>query len=194
MKQWATRRGFTIVELLIVIVVIAILASITIVTYTFVRQDSYNARINAGVAQYVEAIQAYYSLNGSYPTTTPENNGDHIAMICLGTGYPSHQCGTVSGADVSEDSLFNSEMQNVLTGNPPALGDAAIKVGSETYIGASYGLDATTHSSTGYARMVEYALNGANQDCKVAGAWAYNSSTTPATTACEIDFEEVPAR
>ena len=44
MKTWAKQSGFTIVELLIVIVVIAILAAITIVAYTGIQE---RAKISA---------------------------------------------------------------------------------------------------------------------------------------------------
>ena len=54
----ARARGFTIVELLIVIVVIAILAAITVVAYNGVQQRSQNAKIDADLSMLVKAIQA----------------------------------------------------------------------------------------------------------------------------------------
>lgn len=49
--------GFTIVELLIVIVVIAILAAITIVAYNGIQQRSQTAKIDADLASLVKAIK-----------------------------------------------------------------------------------------------------------------------------------------
>lgn len=63
-------RGFTIVELLIVIVVIAILAAIVIVAYQGItaKANTTKAQTNAVTAQKVaEAINAD---NSAYPTTT----------------------------------------------------------------------------------------------------------------------------
>lgn len=50
MKKWAQRKsGFTIVELLIVVVVIAILASITIVSYSGIRQRAEESSAKSAV-------------------------------------------------------------------------------------------------------------------------------------------------
>lgn len=62
-------RGFTIVELLIVIVVIAILAAITIVAYNGIRERSVNSQMVSAVSTYVRAIQAYNAQNSQLPMT-----------------------------------------------------------------------------------------------------------------------------
>lgn len=71
MKQWAkTSRGFTIVELLIVIVVIAILAAITIVAYSGIRQQSEASALAVSLKQASQKIQTYAVTNGDqYPPT-----------------------------------------------------------------------------------------------------------------------------
>ena len=63
-------RGFTIVELLVVIVVIGILAAITIVSYTGItaKANTTKALSNAQSAQNVAEI--YAADNGYYPATT----------------------------------------------------------------------------------------------------------------------------
>lgn len=62
------RNGFTIVELLIVIIVIAILATITIVAYNGITQQSKSSQ-RAAVARILSnALENYYTLNGTYPT------------------------------------------------------------------------------------------------------------------------------
>lgn len=70
------RRGFTIVELLIVIVVIAILAAIVIVTYNGIQAKARNAtRIN-DIKTTQKLIEAYNIQHGEYPKTTnnPHSN------------------------------------------------------------------------------------------------------------------------
>ncbi|MDB5167909.1 MAG: ral secretion pathway protein [Candidatus Saccharibacteria bacterium] len=59
--------GFTIVELLIVIVVIGILAAITIVAYTGVQARARNADRQADINAIVKALALYQIDNGSYP-------------------------------------------------------------------------------------------------------------------------------
>lgn len=61
--------GFTIVELLIVIVVIGILAAITIVAYNGIQDRAKAARILSDVNQVAKKIEIYNATNGSYPST-----------------------------------------------------------------------------------------------------------------------------
>jgi prepilin-type N-terminal cleavage/methylation domain-containing protein len=64
-----SKTGFTIVELLIVIVVIGILAAVTVVAYATVSDRATISSINANLAQVNKAIRSYHSTNGSYPST-----------------------------------------------------------------------------------------------------------------------------
>lgn len=61
-----SRSGFTVVELLIVIVVIAILAAITTVTYTGVQNRARDSARKQDIATLVKATQLYYVDNGDY--------------------------------------------------------------------------------------------------------------------------------
>lgn len=62
-------RGFTIVELLIVIVVIGILAAITIVSYGGVTTNARNAGYKADAAQIMKVAETYNADEGVYPTS-----------------------------------------------------------------------------------------------------------------------------
>ena len=63
MKQ----RGFTIIELLIVIVVIAILVSITIVAYNGVQKRAYDAVARADAGKLGKLMQLYQASTGLLP-------------------------------------------------------------------------------------------------------------------------------
>jgi prepilin-type N-terminal cleavage/methylation domain-containing protein len=65
------QTGFTIVELLIVIVVIAILASITIVAFRGIQGRARDAERSSDVSNLMKALETYKSLNGGYPSPTP---------------------------------------------------------------------------------------------------------------------------
>jgi prepilin-type N-terminal cleavage/methylation domain-containing protein len=71
MKQWARKQtGFTIVELLIVIVVIAILAVIIIVAYTGIRERAIVSSVQSGLSQATKKVLAYAVDNAdTYPIT-----------------------------------------------------------------------------------------------------------------------------
>ena len=69
MKQWEKQTGFTIVELLIVVVVIAILAAITIVAYNGVTERSRFSSMRSELSSINRAILMYHAENGAYPIT-----------------------------------------------------------------------------------------------------------------------------
>lgn len=68
-KPTSRKYGFTIVELLIVIVVIAILAAITIVAYNGVQDRANAVALDATAHQIGNKVGIYYAENGSYPAT-----------------------------------------------------------------------------------------------------------------------------
>jgi prepilin-type N-terminal cleavage/methylation domain-containing protein len=199
MKQYhrSMRPGFTIPELLIVIVVIGIIGMIVLLTYKGVATRGYNAQITQGVQQYDKAIRTYRGLNGAYPKVTGEDGvTTGVFMTCLGTGYPSAQCGVVSGATIVEDGVFNTAISGVIGTRIPLIGKNVITGSGETFIGAVYGIDIVDPSknpdNTTSGRVINYALMGTNTDCSIAGAYQYASSTSPATTLCEIYYEKYP--
>lgn len=185
-------RGFTITELLFVVVVLAILAALSIVSYNGIRDRSYNVKMVNGVKQYYEAVEAYKVKNGHYPVTSIERDNPtaKVALTCLGTGYEGGGCGLVTDTQVFEDQHFNQQMAT-LVDTPPALGDLDLNVQPETFNGAVYGIDHAYTGGTGYGRTIQWALIGEDADCKVPGAYSYRVSTTPPTTACEILLESV---
>jgi len=67
------RRGFTIVELLIVIVVIAILAAITVVAYNGIQQRSRVTALWSGIAQVNKSFRLYLTNKGD--TVWPNDVG-----------------------------------------------------------------------------------------------------------------------
>lgn len=119
-------RGFTIVELLIVIVIIGILASITIVAFNGIQQRSRNsARMTVG-NQWVSVFQVYQALNDQMPPSAAAMAVN--AKFCLGTGFPVGgggvpRCQNVNGTDSnspaeSDSAALMTELATV--GNLPA--------------------------------------------------------------------------
>lgn len=62
------QKGFTIVELLIVIVVIGILAALVITTFTGIQQKARNTERETDIKALQGQVEAYYAQNGKYPT------------------------------------------------------------------------------------------------------------------------------
>src|ERR1039457_5880303 len=66
-------RGFTIVELLVVIVVIGILAAITIVAYSGITQKAVASSLQSDLTNSAQQLKLYYADHGSYPTSLSSN-------------------------------------------------------------------------------------------------------------------------
>ncbi len=105
------QQGFTIVELLIVIVVIGILAALVITTFTGIQQKARNTERTTDVKALHGQIEAYYAQNGYYPdlsnvTTTDLKGLDAGALVDpkggslqAGAGDATHYGYSVTQAD-----------------------------------------------------------------------------------------------
>ena len=69
MIKQSKSRGFTIVELLIVIVIIAILAAITIVAYNGITARAHASAAQQAAQNVSNKAEAYNAENGVYPST-----------------------------------------------------------------------------------------------------------------------------
>jgi prepilin-type N-terminal cleavage/methylation domain-containing protein len=63
------QRGFTIVELLIVVVIIAILAAITIVAYNGIQNRAKASSAQSLANTIVKKAEAFYAVESSYPAS-----------------------------------------------------------------------------------------------------------------------------
>ncbi len=68
------QQGFTIVELLIVIVVIGILAALVITTFNGIQQKGRDTERQTDVKALHGQLEAYYAQNGRYPTLANLND------------------------------------------------------------------------------------------------------------------------
>ena len=68
------QKGFTIVELLIVIVVIGILAALVITTFTGIQQKARDTERETDIKALYGQVEAYYAQNGKYPTLANMND------------------------------------------------------------------------------------------------------------------------
>ena len=92
------QTGFTIVELLIVIVVIGILAAITVVTYNGIQDRAYAAQRDSDIATIEKAI------------VTARINTGKTTVAITGIGMTSYSCARINGnPDLIEPQLLNND-------------------------------------------------------------------------------------
>ncbi|TAL15071.1 prepilin-type N-terminal cleavage/methylation domain-containing protein [Patescibacteria group bacterium] len=73
-------RGFTIVELLVVVAVIGILATITLIGFNRYQADSRDSQRSSEATVIAEALEKYYDKNGEYPScNTMKDIGTNVA-------------------------------------------------------------------------------------------------------------------
>jgi type II secretion system protein G len=111
-----SRSGFTIVELLIVIVVIGILAAIVIVAYTGVQGRAQDAQRQTDIKTIVKALEVYKLNNGVYPTQNSTPNASGWEVSTAGTTATNFLSALVSPTDISK-----VPVDPINTGNPAAL-------------------------------------------------------------------------
>ena len=186
--MWAerNRQGFTIVELLIVIVVIGILAAIVIVAFNGISDSAKRSSTMSEMKQWVKLFSLYKAKYGEYPapSATPSTGGGPGANVlnryCLGTGFPqvggSGYCYLVaSGNPYSVAESTGTGLLTALSevGNPPRNTSKNV-YGSVTgpwlqyinanewYIGSTFGPGGTCPDGT----SLEYT-GGGRTDCRI---------------------------
>lgn len=108
-KKLQREKGFTIVELLIVIVVIAILAAIVLVAYNGIQNSARTTAAQSAAQTVVKKAEAYNAELGTYPTTFAAMNtadsGESYSLAGSGINFlaanPSSSAVPAAPASVS---------------------------------------------------------------------------------------------
>ena len=178
------KKGFTIVELLIVIVVIAILAAIMIVAYNGIQIRAENTKTNQAISQYVKAIHSYAVINDGYPAES--------GYPCLGTVAT---CGKVSGATnclgsglATNQPTFDTKIKTILS----ALPEPSTQIMSCNGVSASGAYFVKNDTGLGKTAQIMYFLKG-NQTCDGVSGVATNTKTqVDDTTRCVANLPTLP--
>lgn len=184
------KSGFTLVELLIVIVVISILASISVVAYNGIQNRAYSTAANVARNNFVKLLQVYKVNTGAYPVYT----GAGSTSVCIGDssnykaadGFAANQCSysTYSGITTSVNASVNSALSaygNMPSINWPYATETHSGFGTDYYRGMFYSAYAT-----GEKAHVWYFLRG-EATCPVEGYGAYDPYT--GETQCTVLIE-----
>jgi prepilin-type N-terminal cleavage/methylation domain-containing protein len=125
--------GFTLVELAIVIVIIAVLASITIFTYAKVQVNARDTARASGAQAIGEALEKYYGKNGEYPSCAQmTQSGSQVAALL----------------NIDQNILLTPTASSGTTNSIAGCSDLTAGSGSDTY---AYVGDGSTACSTGTA-------------------------------------------
>lgn len=156
--QWAKQKqaGFTIVELLIVVVVIAILAAITVVAYNGITNNAYDSSVKSDLANIARKYEMFKADNpaGLYPYGS---GGGSQSLDQIPTSINKNAYTTAVSYN-----LLNCTMSSNPGGTYALM--AISKSGKKLWVGAqSGGVKEYTGSETwGPLAMCEYVLPGSS--------------------------------
>jgi len=77
---WRMKKGFTLIELMIVIAIIGILAAIAIPQFSIYRKRSYNSSANADLKNACTAQEAYFVDESTYTSTIGNITGSSYGL------------------------------------------------------------------------------------------------------------------
>lgn len=169
------RAGFTIVELLIVIVVIGILAAITIMSFNGIQDRARAAKVIAAVDAYSKGLALYHVETGAYPDTF------EVGSACLGTleQYPAQGdmgegvCYTDGFRETVVVPAVNNALKTVMSPLPDGTIPEVKDKDSQSWRGIWYASDETNTT-------IAYVLKG-DQDCPRG-----TKDSQPGVTYCEV--------
>lgn len=166
------QKGFTIVELLVVIVIIGVLSSLVISAYNGIQQTARNSAIKSGVAAYHKALTKYAIEHGSYPG---------VVNACLGANYPDGKCYQwAPSGSYSVSAVMDTALRPYIGSNKPTLTTRLMiyySAGPDRRGGALF---------TTSPYRISYYLEGLNQKC-INGTVGTGSVEA---SACEINLQD----
>ncbi len=156
----AKSAGFTIVELLIVIVVIGILAAITIVAFNGVQQRANNTKRIATVKQIMKLIDGYTATYGASPSNVT-------------------RCATADNVCTNNSAILATTINDAFMTELRKMGTVPNDMGPAVNgrVGMQYNYSSTaTFNGEIYPIRLEYWLEGGGTNC------GFNSLVTTAAT------------
>ncbi|HUD06286.1 MAG TPA: hypothetical protein VMR34_00195 [Candidatus Saccharimonadales bacterium] len=136
--------GFTVVELLVIVLIIGILSSVLVLTYSGIQQKQHNnTRIN-DIKLIQTNLEAYFAQNGIYPTLTDINSNSWVQ-----TNMKTLDLGSIRDPqEKSSIPAFSSVPIKTQYAYQPTASDGTSPCDNKTVACAKYVLTATLEGST----------------------------------------------
>lgn len=111
--------GFTLIELMVVMSILAILATVGVVTYTNTQKVARDGKRMGDIQEIQKAVEQYYALNQKYPGSNGDTNGFPTAYTTALQSY--FASGTIPKQATNSANYFyipcsNQNRYNICTG------------------------------------------------------------------------------
>jgi len=178
-------RGFTLIELMVVISVIGVLSSMVLAATYQARVKAHNSLVNQTVEQYRLALELYKSSNNTYPILADTN------WHCLGTGYPGNVCGYIDTGPNTDSPALDADLGQYIKQmaavsvtplpfgiacSPQDIADWGCVSSTSRYVGMSYACTAVQNAVCTKATIV-WMLDG-NETCPINGTETFFGVST----------------
>ncbi|MCX6728702.1 MAG: prepilin-type N-terminal cleavage/methylation domain-containing protein [Candidatus Saccharibacteria bacterium] len=179
--------GFTIVELLVVIVVIGILAAVSIVGYSGITQKAVNSSLQSDLTSASKQLKLFQVDNSNYPTTIRCDIADSNVNKCLRTSSGNSFGYSVSNATNAQTFLLtDTNGANVYSLTNDSAPKSWIIIGSQTW--APYNLNVGTKvlgstNQTNNSVVEKFCYNDLESNCTTyGGLYQWNEMMQYVTT------------
>lgn len=162
--------GFTIIELLVVLAVILIIASLVIVSLEESRQKSRNAARATQINEYQKAFNLYWTDTGHYPCAGNCPSGNNIQRSCLGDYAPAgyaNNSGTCWNGQEERTAFAATFIPEYMAQMPEA---ETRTFGTNGYTGILYSV-----TNGGRSYSIQYYMEGNDRPCILDNAVATDS-------------------
>lgn len=87
------KRGFTLIELMVVVAIIGVMAAVVLATLTDVQKDAHDKRRRADLDAVRKALELYYTDHQYYPKESAGMNGDIAQNVTFQTAVGAYLSG-----------------------------------------------------------------------------------------------------
>lgn len=186
------KHGFTVIELLAVIVIIAILASVTVVAYQGAQNRAKNAAVTSAANQWEKILKLYKTKTGKYPSYGPSCLGSDVSNFPAATNYADKSCQILGSYTLLYSTIVMDTLKSTLSSSVSLPSGVVPEISGTTGLGAytnarARGIfyETATPGVSGYLR---YYLAGKAANCSP-GYQYLSSGGGDTITVCRIDLK-----